>query len=84
MMPNDIRNRIISHLSLIAGLALDIGLTWLYWPMLSKLFINLAENENYSYGLLLPLVGGLQPVAPYPGFPGPGTDLLLLLPAAPL
>jgi exosortase D (VPLPA-CTERM-specific) len=31
---------------------------WLYWQILSNLVISLAENEDYSYGLLLPLVSG--------------------------
>jgi len=57
-MPNDMRNRVITHLPLIAGLLLSVALLWLYWPILSKLFLSLAESEDFSYGLLLPLVSG--------------------------
>lgn len=43
---------------LAMGVALVSGVLWLYWPVLSKLFLSLAESEDYSYGLLLPLVSG--------------------------
>ncbi|AEB08133.1 VPLPA-CTERM-specific exosortase XrtD [Desulfobacca acetoxidans] len=29
---------------------------WFYWPILSRMFLYLFHNDDYSYGLLLPLV----------------------------
>jgi exosortase D (VPLPA-CTERM-specific) len=37
---------------------LALAVLWFYWPVLAKLFGDLAENEDYSFGLLLPLVSG--------------------------
>lgn len=37
---------------------LAVAVLWFYWPVLAKLFGDLAENEDYSFGLLLPLVSG--------------------------
>jgi exosortase D (VPLPA-CTERM-specific) len=44
--------------TIATGLSLTIAVLWLYWPILSRLIISIAENEDYSYGLLLPLVSG--------------------------
>jgi exosortase D (VPLPA-CTERM-specific) len=41
---------------ILAGVVLVAALGWLYWPVLSRLILNIAESEDYSYGLLLPLV----------------------------
>ena len=38
--------------------ALGLAVLWFYRPVLAKLFADLAENEDYSFGLLLPLVSG--------------------------
>ncbi|MGB8992829.1 MAG: exosortase C-terminal domain/associated protein EpsI [Desulfobaccales bacterium] len=35
---------------------LVLGATLIYWPVLSNLMIQLANDEDFSYGLLLPLV----------------------------
>lgn len=40
----------------ILGGALIASLLWFYWPVLSKLISQLANSEDYSYGLLLPFV----------------------------
>jgi exosortase D (VPLPA-CTERM-specific) len=40
------------------GTALLIVLFWAYWPVLNRLFKQLLTNEDYSFGLLLPLVSG--------------------------
>jgi exosortase D (VPLPA-CTERM-specific) len=45
-----------SKLLLLTGTLLAMAVLWLYWPVLSKLFLNIAESEDYSYGLLLPMV----------------------------
>jgi exosortase D (VPLPA-CTERM-specific) len=37
---------------------LALAVLWFYCPLLAKLFGDLAENEDYSFGLLLPLVSG--------------------------
>jgi exosortase D (VPLPA-CTERM-specific) len=44
--------------TLETGLTVFVGvvLLWLYWPVLTRLFNDLTVNEDYSYGLLLPLV----------------------------
>ncbi len=38
------------------GTAVCLALLWLYWPVLTNVFGDLTVNEDYSYGLLLPLV----------------------------
>ena len=50
------RNQRLGLGTLSAGLSLTIAVLWLYWPVLSRLILNIAESEDYSYGLLLPLV----------------------------
>jgi exosortase D (VPLPA-CTERM-specific) len=45
-------------LQISAGILLAGGLLYLYWPVLSRLILSLADSEDYSYGLLLPLVSG--------------------------
>jgi exosortase D (VPLPA-CTERM-specific) len=50
-----------SSYSLLAwstGAALSCGLLYIYWPVLSRLLVSLAESDDYSYGLLFPLVSG--------------------------
>ncbi|MDD3579947.1 MAG: VPLPA-CTERM-specific exosortase XrtD [Desulfobacca sp.] len=47
-----------SLVTLIAGLGLVAGLLYLYWPVLTRLIVSLAESEDYSYGLLIPLISG--------------------------
>lgn len=44
--------------SAIATGVLGIAILVLYWPVLVNLFSFLATDEDFSYGLLLPLVGG--------------------------
>lgn len=43
---------------IILGACLVITLIWAYWPILSNLTKQLLNDEDYSFGLLLPLVGG--------------------------
>lgn len=42
----------------ILGACLVITLLWAYWPVLHHLFKQLLNDEDYSFGLLLPLVSG--------------------------
>jgi exosortase D (VPLPA-CTERM-specific) len=42
--------------SLIATALLITAILWIYWPILVNLATDLATNEDYSFGLLLPLV----------------------------
>ena len=42
----------------ILGACLLIALIWAYWPVLTNLFEQLLTDEDYSFGLLLPLVSG--------------------------
>jgi exosortase D (VPLPA-CTERM-specific) len=43
---------------MVFGSLLAIALLWAYWPVLYKLFATLLTDEDYSFGLLLPLVSG--------------------------
>lgn len=43
-------------IQIILGGLLVAALFWYYWPVLERLFFQLATSEDYSYGLLLPLV----------------------------
>jgi exosortase D (VPLPA-CTERM-specific) len=45
-------------LSGILGALLVIALIWAYWPILARLADQLLTDEDYSFGLLLPLVSG--------------------------
>jgi exosortase D (VPLPA-CTERM-specific) len=47
-----------SRLIPAAMAVLAIAVLWFYWPVLANLFGDLAESEDYSFGLLLPLVSG--------------------------
>ena len=51
-------DKIISRLVPVTMAVLALAVLWFYWPVLTKLFGDLAENEDYSFGLLLPLVSG--------------------------
>lgn len=42
--------------SVVSGILLFFGTLWLYGPVLMGLFTQLAADEDYSFGLLLPLV----------------------------
>jgi exosortase D (VPLPA-CTERM-specific) len=44
------------YISLIAGAALALGILGLYWGVLVDLAVKLAQDEDYSFGLLLPFV----------------------------
>jgi exosortase D (VPLPA-CTERM-specific) len=44
--------------STILGAGLIVALLWAYWPVLTNLLEKLLESEDYSFGLLLPLVSG--------------------------
>ncbi|MFA4901966.1 MAG: exosortase C-terminal domain/associated protein EpsI [Desulfobaccales bacterium] len=46
----------ISNFYLGAGVILALGVCVLYWPVLVKLAQELATDEDFSYGLLLPFV----------------------------
>ncbi|MGQ9687941.1 MAG: VPLPA-CTERM-specific exosortase XrtD [Desulfobaccales bacterium] len=40
----------------ILSLLLLLTLLWAYWPVITRLLTRLAADEDYSFGLLLPLV----------------------------
>ena len=40
------------------GSLLAVAVLWLYWPVLVSLFTQLSNDEDYSFGLLLPFVSG--------------------------
>ncbi len=42
----------------VLALILSFALFWFYWPALVSLANSLTGNEDYSFGLLLPLVSG--------------------------
>jgi exosortase D (VPLPA-CTERM-specific) len=42
----------------IFPIILIIGFLWIYLPILTSLFSDLASNEDYSFGLLIPFVSG--------------------------
>ena len=42
----------------VALTALVAAVIWFYLPILTKSIVDLASNEDYSFGLLLPLVSG--------------------------
>ena len=52
------KNRMPIWLIPVTMAVLAIAVLWFYWPVLANLFIGLATSEDYSYGLLLPLVCG--------------------------
>ena len=51
-------DKTFSRLIPVTMAVLALAVLWFYWPVLAKLFGDLAENEDYSFGLLLPLVSG--------------------------
>ena len=51
-------NKSLQILQIILGMILGILLLWFYWPILSSLAFQLSNDEDYSFGLLLPLVSG--------------------------
>lgn len=40
------------------GAVLAVAIIWFFWPALSGLFNRLIADEDYSYGLILPVVSG--------------------------
>lgn len=46
----------ISNFSLVAGVILTLGVLAVYWPFLTHLVLQLTSDEDFSYGLLLPIV----------------------------
>ena len=52
------KDKAFSLLIPVTMAVLAIAVLWFYWPVLAKLFVNLVESEDYSFGLLLPLVSG--------------------------
>lgn len=42
----------------IFSIILIIGFLWIYFPILTNLFSELTTNEDYSFGLLIPVVSG--------------------------
>ena len=52
------KDKIFSRLIPVTMTVLALAVLWFYWPVLAQLFGDLAENEDYSFGLLLPLVSG--------------------------
>lgn len=49
---------LILSTSFIFPIILIIGFLWIYSPILTNLFSELATNEDYSFGLLIPFVSG--------------------------
>ncbi len=47
-----------SNFFIIFGIILTLGVFVLYWPVLTHLVNQLASDEDFSYGLLLPFVSG--------------------------
>ena len=47
-----------SSLELGLGVLLVAAIVWFYWPILSDQFSRLLSDEDYSFGLLLPIVSG--------------------------
>jgi exosortase D (VPLPA-CTERM-specific) len=52
------KDKACSRLIPVTMAVLTLAVLWFYWPVLAQLFADLAENEDYSFGLLLPLVSG--------------------------
>ena len=50
------KGEVLSLQQWILGSILAVGVVLIYWPMLSNLFTQLANDEDYSFGLLLPVV----------------------------
>jgi exosortase D (VPLPA-CTERM-specific) len=46
----------LSNFSIVFGVILTLGVFILYWPVLTSLVNQLAADEDFSYGLLLPFV----------------------------
>ena len=44
------------HIWISLNILLLLGLVWVYRPVLTNLFSRLLSSEDYSYGLLLPVV----------------------------
>ena len=51
-------DKAFSQLIPVTMAVLALAVLWFYWPLLAKLFWDLAENEDYAFGLLMPLVSG--------------------------
>jgi exosortase D (VPLPA-CTERM-specific) len=49
---------LILYTPFILPIILIIGVLWIYFPILTNLFSELTTNEDYSFGLLLPIVSG--------------------------
>jgi len=52
------KDEVFSRIILVTTAVLAIAILWFYWPVLAKLFGDLAKDEDNSFGLLLPLVSG--------------------------
>jgi len=50
------RAKISSGVQLALGFILTTAIFWFYWPVLLSLAVELSSNEDYSFGLLLPIV----------------------------
>ena len=57
-MPNFQTTKSASILTSLAALALAVALFWFYRDTLTKLFVFLVKSDDYSYGLLFPLISG--------------------------
>jgi exosortase D (VPLPA-CTERM-specific) len=47
-----------SNFFIVFGVILTLGVFFLYWPVITQLVEQLASDEDFSYGLLLPFVSG--------------------------
>jgi exosortase D (VPLPA-CTERM-specific) len=52
------QSKLIARLPLILLAVIALLLLWFYWPVLVSLGNSLLASEDYSFGLLLPLVSG--------------------------
>jgi exosortase D (VPLPA-CTERM-specific) len=50
------KDKLFSLIVPVTMAVLTITVIWFYWPVLAKLVVHLADDEDNSFGLLLPLV----------------------------
>lgn len=55
-MHRNLQDRVRSLLPRLLPAALVLAVVWSYWPVLYHLFSRLVQDEDFSYGLLLPLI----------------------------
>jgi len=58
------------YLKISIGILIGFVLIWFYWPVLVSLANSLTSSEDYSFGLLLPLVSGYLVYLKWPRLKG--------------